>query len=56
MMVKSRRHISVLISILRARDAYLWLGTIEGAARFDGVRFVVFDNNNTTVRVELKDK
>jgi ligand-binding sensor domain-containing protein/signal transduction histidine kinase len=23
------------------------LGTIEGVARFDGVRFVVFDNNNT---------
>lgn len=34
-------------SILRTRDGYLWLGTIEGAARFDGVRFVVFDNNNT---------
>ncbi len=36
-----------VLAILRARDGYLWLGTIEGAARFDGVRFVVFDNNNT---------
>ena len=36
-----------VLSILRTRDGYLWLGTIEGAARFDGVRFVVFDNNNT---------
>ena len=36
-----------VLSILRTHDGYLWLGTIEGAARFDGVRFVVFDNNNT---------
>jgi ligand-binding sensor domain-containing protein len=25
----------------------MWLGTIEGAVRFDGVRFNVFDSNNT---------
>jgi signal transduction histidine kinase/ligand-binding sensor domain-containing protein len=37
-----------VLAILRTRDGYLWLGTIEGAARFDGARFVVFDNNNTT--------
>ena len=36
-----------VLAILRTRDGYLWLGTIEGAARFDGVRFSVFDNNNT---------
>jgi len=36
-----------VLAITRTRDGYLWLGTIEGAARFDGVRFVVFDNNNT---------
>lgn len=36
-----------VLAIRRTRDGYLWLGTIEGAARFDGVRFVVFDNNNT---------
>ncbi len=36
-----------VLAIQRTRDGYLWLGTIEGAARFDGVRFVVFDNNNT---------
>jgi ligand-binding sensor domain-containing protein/signal transduction histidine kinase len=36
-----------VLAILRSRDGYLWLGTIEGAARFDGVRFVVFDSNNT---------
>jgi ligand-binding sensor domain-containing protein/signal transduction histidine kinase len=36
-----------VLAILRTRDGYLWLGTIEGAARFDGARFAVFDNNNT---------
>ncbi|HMY74832.1 MAG TPA: two-component regulator propeller domain-containing protein, partial [Blastocatellia bacterium] len=36
-----------VLAIARTRDGYLWLGTIEGVARFDGVRFTVFDNNNT---------
>ena len=36
-----------VLAILQTRDGYLWLGTIEGAVRFDGVRFVVFDNINT---------
>ena len=27
-------------------DGYLWVGTQEGLARFDGVRFVVFDSDN----------
>jgi ligand-binding sensor domain-containing protein/signal transduction histidine kinase len=34
-------------TITRTRDGYLWLGTFEGVARFDGVRFTVFDPNNT---------
>ena len=34
-------------AITRTRDGYLWLGTFEGVARFDGVRFTVFDHNNT---------
>ena len=44
-----------VLAILRTRDGYLWLGTIEGAARFDGVRFVVFDNNNTPQIQEQPD-
>lgn len=32
---------------MRTRDGYLWLGTLEGAVRFDGVRLTVFDSSNT---------
>src|SRR6266481_920874 len=38
---------SVVFAVLQARDGYLWLGTLEGLARFDGVDFTVFDENNT---------
>jgi signal transduction histidine kinase/CheY-like chemotaxis protein/ligand-binding sensor domain-containing protein len=31
------------LSLAQTRDGYLWVGTQEGLARFDGVRFVVFD-------------
>jgi ligand-binding sensor domain-containing protein len=34
-------------TVVQTRDGYLWLGTQEGLARFDGVRFVVFDRSNT---------
>ncbi len=30
-------------ALLQTRDGYLWLGTTGGAARFDGVRFTVFE-------------
>ena len=30
-------------AIVQTRDGYLWMGTEEGLARFDGVRFVVSD-------------
>lgn len=36
-------------AIRQTRDGYLWFGTQEGLARFDGVRFVVFDQKNTPV-------
>jgi PAS domain S-box-containing protein len=41
-----------LYAILQTRDGYLWLGTQGGLARFDGVRFTVFDKGNTK---ELRD-
>lgn len=38
---------SSVITVLQTRDGYLWLGTLNGLVRFDGVRFTVFDENNT---------
>jgi ligand-binding sensor domain-containing protein/signal transduction histidine kinase len=35
--------------IVQTKDGYLWFGTQEGLARFDGVRFTVFDRTTTPV-------
>jgi signal transduction histidine kinase/ligand-binding sensor domain-containing protein/CheY-like chemotaxis protein len=35
------------LSLAQTRDGYLWIGTQEGLARFDGARFTVFDRRNT---------
>src|SRR3954471_1648307 len=34
-------------AIVQSREGYLWLGTYSGLVRFDGARFVLFDNSNT---------
>lgn len=34
-------------SIVQTHDGYLWVGTQEGLARFDGLNFTVFDKENT---------
>lgn len=34
-------------ALLQTRDGYLWIGTLAGLARFDGVRFKVFNMSNT---------
>jgi len=34
-------------AIAQTPDGYLWIGTSEGLARFDGVRFAIFDRANT---------
>ena len=34
-------------AIVQTRDGYLWLGTWGGLARFDGVRFTIFNRSNT---------
>lgn len=36
-------------ALKQTRDGYLWLGTYGGLARFDGVRFKVFDNRNSVL-------
>jgi ligand-binding sensor domain-containing protein/signal transduction histidine kinase len=36
-------------AITQTSEGYLWIGTEEGLARFDGVRFSTFDTRNTPV-------
>src|SRR5712664_4178993 len=38
---------SSVTAIAQTPDGYLWVGTYNGLARFDGVRFVTFDPVNT---------
>lgn len=39
-------------AIVGSREGYLWLGTANGLARFDGVRFVTFDRVNSPTMEE----
>jgi ligand-binding sensor domain-containing protein/signal transduction histidine kinase len=34
-------------AVIQSHDGYLWIGTYNGLARFDGVRFVCYDSGNT---------
>lgn len=34
-------------AILQTRDGYLWLASLDGLVRYDGVRFTVFNTGNT---------
>lgn len=38
---------SSVTAIAQTPDGYLWIGTYNGLARFDGIRFVTFDPANT---------
>jgi diguanylate cyclase (GGDEF)-like protein len=38
---------NVVKSIAQMPDGYIWIGTQEGLARFDGVRFTVYTTRNT---------
>ena len=39
---------SCVTSIAQTPDGYLWVGTYNGLARFDGIHFVLFDPLNTS--------
>ena len=36
-----------VLAMAQTPDGFLWLGTEEGLARFDGLQFKVFDTRNT---------
>ena len=38
---------SSVLSVIQAHDGYLWVGTLYGLARFDGLHFTPFDEANT---------
>ena len=38
---------NALTQVRQTADGYIWIGTEEGLARFDGSRFVTFDRTNT---------
>ncbi|HEX9002975.1 MAG TPA: two-component regulator propeller domain-containing protein [Blastocatellia bacterium] len=38
---------NTLFSIIQTRDGYLWMATLDGLVRYDGVRFTVFNTANT---------
>jgi diguanylate cyclase (GGDEF)-like protein len=38
---------NMVLDLVQSRDGYLWMGTWEGVARFNGQEFTVFDRRNT---------
>jgi ligand-binding sensor domain-containing protein/signal transduction histidine kinase len=48
--------------VTQGQDGYIWIGTEEGLARFDGINFAVFDKQNTPqlksndIRMLLEDR
>lgn len=45
--VENRLPQSSIKALAQTPDGYLWVGTLRGLARFDGVKFKVFDHSNT---------
>ena len=38
---------NIVRGIVQTPDGYLWIATLDGVARFDGVRFTIFNKSNT---------
>ncbi len=36
-----------VMALVQTRDGYLWVGTFGGLARFDGIKFTIFNSANT---------
>ena len=36
-----------VFAIVQTHEGYIWLGTLDGFVRFDGIRFKVFNKDNT---------
>ncbi len=40
---------SAVIALCQARDGFIWVGTYEGLARFDGMSFRIYDKSNVPI-------
>src|ERR1700753_2429140 len=38
---------NIIRGIVQSPDGYLWIATLNGVARFDGMRFTTFDRSNS---------
>jgi ligand-binding sensor domain-containing protein/signal transduction histidine kinase len=41
--------------LMQSHDGYVWVGTVFGLARYDGVRFTVFEKSSLPLMVETDD-
>jgi ligand-binding sensor domain-containing protein/serine phosphatase RsbU (regulator of sigma subunit) len=41
--------LNAIFTITQTRDGYIWVGTHEGLARFDGIHFTTFNRQNTPI-------
>ncbi len=40
---------NTVTAVVQTQDGYLWLGTFGGLARFDGLKFTIFNTSNTPI-------
>lgn len=45
---------NTVTGLAQTPDGYLWLSTFDGLARFDGVRFNIFDRGKLPVQIAVK--
>jgi ligand-binding sensor domain-containing protein len=38
---------NIVRGIVQAPDGYMWIATLNGLARFDGMHFAIFDKSNS---------